>query len=466
MKTTVLASLLSGLACASSVGAASGQLDPSFDGDGLLIQGLVTVDQTQNSDRLYAGLIDQAGRYVAVGDAPPSPEAAALIVRRLPTGQLDPSFGDGGVARLPKATGFGDVGLRDVVEQPDGKLVVAGRAADALGLGNPSVARLCRLEADGTLDPDFGDGGCTTPLFDPTSDADSIEALALQDDGRIVAVGLTSPNAGALRSLLARFESDGSFDLCFANTLCQSGGAMIDFEPVGFDSFRPADVAIDSLGRIVVAGVTESGPRDFVAVRVRPIGALDSVGFGNGGARRVAFDQGGNDFDRATALVVRDDDSIVMTGTVEADVGTLAGIAALDAAGTPIATFGDAGKRVYFFDDVSIDHVPSGLIEQADGKLVVAGYVDYFATGASYNDCGIARFSADGDLDPDFASSGVGLIDSSFGTPPQRVDACTDLASDGRRLVLFGYSGEFETISDSLMARIDQDGVFANGFEE
>src|SRR3954453_20337878 len=77
-------------------------------------------------------------------------------------GQLDPSFGSGGVVTTAfnrsvpwKATA--EAALR----QPDGKMVIV---ADAMG-GYPGQLLVARYEADGSLDPTFGSGGiATTPL--------------------------------------------------------------------------------------------------------------------------------------------------------------------------------------------------------------------------------------------------------------------------------------------------------------
>jgi uncharacterized delta-60 repeat protein len=74
-------------------------------------------------------------------------------------GDLDPSFsGDGKVT-----TDFGsgaDI-ARAVVRQPDGKLVVAGRAK----IGGTFDFALAPYNTDGTLDPAFGIGGKVTTDF-------------------------------------------------------------------------------------------------------------------------------------------------------------------------------------------------------------------------------------------------------------------------------------------------------------
>lgn len=79
--------------------------------------------------------------------------AAALLTRAAPApaapGDLDATFGDHG--RVSLAIGvFGAQG-RSVIEQPDGKLVIAGVAA-----GQFTIARLTRA---GALDTGFASDG-------------------------------------------------------------------------------------------------------------------------------------------------------------------------------------------------------------------------------------------------------------------------------------------------------------------
>ena len=74
------------------------------------------------------------------------------------SGDLDPGFGVDGKARVD----FGDFSEGEAVAlAPDGKIVMAGRAAQS-GIVSFAVAR---LTADGSLDPAFsGDGKQTIPM--------------------------------------------------------------------------------------------------------------------------------------------------------------------------------------------------------------------------------------------------------------------------------------------------------------
>jgi uncharacterized delta-60 repeat protein len=112
-----------------------GRLDPTF-GTG----GKVTTD-LGGDERFSALVLQPDGKLVAAG---------TVLARYLPDGRLDPSFGGGGTV----TTDFG--GLYDIVFalvlQPDGKLVAAGEGDFALA----------RYLPDGQLDPSFGTGGMVT----------------------------------------------------------------------------------------------------------------------------------------------------------------------------------------------------------------------------------------------------------------------------------------------------------------
>lgn len=462
------------LLCATTAPAlASGFLDPGFDQDGVLQLNLSF--SALASDQLLAGLIDAQGRYVGVGEASLAGDLEGLVVRFLPSGQRDTTFGDNGVVGVPGVAPFTAVRWFDVVEQPDGKLIVAGKASNGANQADPGRAYLCRILENGTLDPDFGTEGCAQPTFAPESTRDNLVAIALQPDGRILFTGHTDQGNDLLpfEYVVGRLESDGSYDLCFGDVACLNGGLLIEPEPdndaVDFKDFLVRDIALAPDGRIVVAGrANGNGTNDMGVIRLLANGAVDVGGFGNGGHRRVTFDRGGQNADAANAVLVRADGSIVLAGFASTSNDTFAAVAALDPFGAPIVGFGDFGRQVLFFNDVSPAHVATNLLEQDDGKIVVVGYTDNdFNAGDPFADCGVARLLDDGELDPVFAFNGVNNLDSQLGVEPVGPDGCFDIKSDGQRLVLFGQGKAGDDPNfDSLLMRLEQDNLFRNGFED
>jgi len=63
----------------------------------------------------------------------------------------------------------------------------------------PTDFALSRYNTDGTLDTAFGSGGLATTDFDNGSD--SVGALAVQSDGKIIAAGSTNADFALVRYL-------------------------------------------------------------------------------------------------------------------------------------------------------------------------------------------------------------------------------------------------------------------------
>jgi hypothetical protein len=116
-------------------------------------------------------------------------------------GDLDPTFGEGGVATTT-CSGF-------LAQYPDGGLAVAGTVLrEHPSLGPPFRTDLCvaRHRLDGPPDPDFGNDG--TVIVD-LAEAETLQAAVLQPGGRLV-LGARTPDP-----LLVRLSPDGNLDETF-----------------------------------------------------------------------------------------------------------------------------------------------------------------------------------------------------------------------------------------------------------
>ena len=109
-----------------------------------------------------------------------------VLERSNADGARDSTFGEDGEVIGPSVGGSADIAL-----QSEGEIVVAS------GWGGGFV--LTRYLADGILDTTFGRDGIVFTNF--TRYGDRPGALAIQDDGKVVAVGI----AGRWYSKLARF---------------------------------------------------------------------------------------------------------------------------------------------------------------------------------------------------------------------------------------------------------------------
>jgi uncharacterized delta-60 repeat protein len=180
-----------------------------------------------------------------------------VVVRYQPNGALDPHFGSAGKVITPVGVSGGAAAL---AFQPDGKIVVAGS-------GDNNFA-LIRYQADGHLDPSFGNGGLVTTEVGEWSGA---AALALRPDGKIVVAGSTDGSIA-----LIRYQADGHLDPSFGD-----GGTVITHPDR--ESYARA-VAVQRDGKIIVAGDVSSsgyipdmgiGSYDGVVVQYQANGTVD-----------------------------------------------------------------------------------------------------------------------------------------------------------------------------------------------
>ena len=217
------------------------------------------------------------------------------------------------------------------------------------------------FSADGKASLDFGGNN------------DTAEAVAVQSDGKIVAVGRTQVGATDFNFAIARFNRDGTPDTSFNGT----GKVTVAFDLGGNNSDQATAVAIDSLGRIVVGGSATSTANDFdfAVCRLTSAGLLDAT-FDGDGRQTVAFNLGQQNHDQVNALALQADGKIVLAGQVQRVTAgdTDFGVVRLNADGSPDTQFSGDGKAQVFFDaGGSNADTASAVAIQPDGMIVVAG---------------------------------------------------------------------------------------------
>jgi uncharacterized delta-60 repeat protein len=240
---------------------ATGELDPTFGGDGKL-----TWAPGEGFASGSAVALQPDGRIVVAGQSWTESAFDGIVVLRYePEGTLDEGFGvDGvGTAEFTTGTDGGGDGAGGVALQPDGKIVVAG---DAGGLAEyTSRFGLARFGDDGVLDATFGGDGTVRTNF--TRWDDNAKDLAIQPDGKIVAVGVAGFGWGGLSTFaLARYEADGSLD----DTFGEGGKLRTPFGGPGPGDLieilgaHAAAVELQPDGRIVVAGEADRAGADRI----------------------------------------------------------------------------------------------------------------------------------------------------------------------------------------------------------
>jgi uncharacterized delta-60 repeat protein len=368
-----------------------GSFDTTFDGDG---KRTVAFDLGGSfDDRATAVALQPDGKIVVAGRAQFYDADYDFAVARLnPDGSFDTTFDGDGKRTFAFDLGGGNFdGATGVAVRPDGRIVLAGSAQrDASGNRDFAVAR---LTSTGALDTTFNGTGKQTVAFDlGGSNVDVAAAVTLQPDGRIVLAGYTQRNAtGDYDFAVARLASTGALDTTFDG----DGKRTIFFDRGGGLDDRAASVALQPDGKIVVAGSAQynaTGDYDFAVARLTSTGALDTT-FDGDGKRTIAFDLGGGNEDRVAGVALQADGKIVLVGSAQRPT---AGdydfaVARLDAGGALDTSFDYNGKRVIYFDRNSgKNDRATGVAIAPDGKIVVAGFSQY-GTGTDF-DFAVARF--------------------------------------------------------------------------
>jgi uncharacterized delta-60 repeat protein len=293
----------------------------------------------------------------------------------------------------------------------------------------------------GSLDPTFdGDGKAATAF----GSGEAARAVAVQADGRILAAGYTGAAGGfdALDFALARYHADGRLDLTF-----DGDGRVTTAFSSNADAIHAAAMQDD--GRIVVAGESNG---DFALARYHTDGRLDTS-FDGDGRVTTAFGSAG---DYARAVAVQADGRIVAAGYTWNGSRYTFAVARYDADGSLDTRFDADGKVTTAFG--TDDARAFALALQADGRIIVAGSAGI--TGDHY-DFAVARYDADGHLDPSF--DGDGRVTTSFAAFD--FGYALALQADGRLVVAGETNNGTGTHSDFALARYDADGSLDTRFD-
>jgi uncharacterized delta-60 repeat protein len=200
---------------------ANGKLDLSFGDHGSTITSF-----GPNSSAYARGVAVQAdGRIVAAGAAYIGKTWWFVLARYLPDGALDQSFGNGGLVATHFTNSVSAEANAIAISRQTGKLIVAGVAQ--FGPGHSRFALACYLPHDGSLDASFGVAGEATIAIGTSSAA---RAVAISHSGQLVVAGSGSPrDPHEYGFVVARCEANGTIDPSFG----QGGHVYAPFQGYG-----------------------------------------------------------------------------------------------------------------------------------------------------------------------------------------------------------------------------------------
>ncbi len=282
--------------------------------------------------------------------------AAAVKLRR--DGSLDPTFGAGGIARIPAVGRVMRFGQAEPLD--DGRLLLAGTMRDGGAAFSPTRLVVMRLLANGAPDASFGVDGAA--VVSSISGQPGDAPMAVAPDGSILVTGSalvpgeTNPlNPGTTDWVVARLTPAGALDAGF-------GVARI---PVG--AARRAEgtsVALRQDGSIVVLGRTDATPGGSGQLALAGLTAL--------GAPDAGFNAGA-----PSVIPLSDARSVRLRENGTLEVAGRYGVSRFTAAGAPDTSFGTNGTLAF-------TRIVANIVATPDGGALLD-------LGASSTRCGRPR---------------------------------------------------------------------------
>ncbi len=378
-----------------------GDLDLTYGGG----TGAVFAAPVAVYDTLSATVRRSDGRFLVGGYCnSASLSRAFCLSSRNADGSPDASFNGTGSALTQVATGFTSDTALALALQADGKALLAGWC-------DSSSRDFCvvRYNTNGTLDTTFGDAGKRLLDFGNSNNSDTLTALVVQGDGRIVLIGFCN---GQSTFCIARLTGNGQLDSTWGGT----GLVATDIVANDLDLAQAGTLLPD--GRLVIAGFCRTTPGspftayDFCLTRYLANGTLDTT-FGTAG---IVITPVGTEWDQPHTLKRLSDGRLLAAGQCrvpdDAGTGLKDSFCAVryQANGALDTTFGIGGK-------VTISPAPEfrygGIDVYADGRILVAGACRHLnATSGCNATFGAGKFllmrlTAAGALDISFAAGGI-----------------------------------------------------------
>jgi uncharacterized delta-60 repeat protein len=396
----------------------------------------------------------------------PNPNRIAKIDTN---GDLDPSFNMG-------SAGFNNSPL-NIAQQPDGKYVVGGIFT---GYSGSSVARITRLNQDGTRDISFNVGtgavGGNVNIISPQNDnsnviggnfttysgssinrivkitssgsrdttfnvgtgfSNSVYDMITQSDGKIIAVGDFTTYSGSNSNRIVRINTDGTRDTTF-NVGTGANSSIIS-------------IKLQSSGKIIIAG----GFSQYSGSTINRIARLNTDG-----TLDTSFNVGTGLSSDALSIDIQQDDKILAIGGFTTYSGSsINRIIRINTDGTRDTTF-DVGTGLGdFFNSATTCQIAVS----SNGKVYVTNL-----NGTTYNDSfvgNLIRINSNGSLDTTFVTT------SSISYNPPVAGLMGQSNAGGNSLILSGSSvivvGAFNSYKDPVFNRglmIDSTGAISSSF--
>ena len=239
---------------------ADGSIDNSFASNGTGI-----ADDT-TSISIFSAVQQTDGKVIVCGDYYNGTGYNFRLVRFKADGSVDSSFGSNGRVNTAVGNGSSDNIGRNILLQPDGKIILAGNTY----INGNSDFIVLRYKTNGVLDSSYGTNGMTVTAIGNQSD--NAYAIAMQQDGKVIHVG--DHYDGTLWSLaVLRYDTSGHLD----NTFGTLGQVVM---PLGTGDIYGYSVLVQGSQKIVVGAFSQT--YNNTLLRFNSNGTPDNS-FGNNG---------------------------------------------------------------------------------------------------------------------------------------------------------------------------------------
>lgn len=335
--------------------------------------------------------VDSSGRIIFFGK--PAKSSNPRLYRLFGDGGIDTSFD-------PNLTVYADVYA--LLKQSDGRVIVTGTFSQMNGVAK---ARIARVNADGTLDPTFDPGiGFDLPPYE----------IIQQPDGKLIVIGDFTSFNGTPRSRIARLKADGSLDDTFTVQV-PSAIRTVALQPDGKILIGGDFLTVNGMSRTKIARLESNGGLDAAFNPVFGNGSIEKIivlqdqkilvggsfsgvnGFNRSNLVRL---EAGGTLDAAydppsfglSNMWLQPDGKLVRSNNTT--------LSRLNADGTLDSGFSAPNFSTSSSGDQRLD----SLAIMSDGSMVVGGRFDFVGQTPRQN---LTRLSSDGTWDPLFLPRGT-----------------------------------------------------------
>jgi uncharacterized delta-60 repeat protein len=339
----------------------------------------------------------------------------------------------------------------------DGKILVTGSSYN----GDNDDMAIWRYNADGTLDTTFGAPNGFVVHNSAAGGDDSNDcgyAITITAQGKILVTGYSNNSDNNSDMVIWRYNADGTLDETFG----EEGFVVHNSAAGGNGNDSGYAITVDNQDRILVTGESDSEDNaDMVIWRYDDEGTLDDT-FGTGGIVKHNSAAGGNSFDYGKAIAIDSNGKILVAGYSSNGINSDMAIWRYTSAGVlDTVNFGAPNGFIVYDGNVNKGDYGNAIALDSGGKILVTG----FSGNSSNNfDMALWRYNADGTLDTTFNSDGVITHDGAAGLNSDDYAYAIAIDSNGKILVAGSSYNLFYNI-DMVIWRYTSTGALDTTFD-